>query len=146
MRKTILSFALAATLAAAPSVARADSPGTEVGFALWSAFANLAYTPAKVVVALVGLPVGAAAGFLNGGDTRAAYAIWVRRSAEATSSRPIWWTGASRSSSSARTTPTGQGRTGAPTTAAPRTKQSIPTVADQSVAKAQLQGATDAIR
>jgi hypothetical protein len=30
-----------------------------------------------VVVAAVGLPVGAVAGFLNGGDTRAAYAIWV---------------------------------------------------------------------
>ena len=77
MRKTILSFALAATLAAAPSVARADSYGAEFGYAMASAGANIFYTPAKVVMALVGMPLGAAAGFLNGGDTRAAYAIWV---------------------------------------------------------------------
>ena len=77
MRKTIVSFALAASLAVAPSVARAESPGAEIGFSLLSAVSNVFYTPAKVVVSAVGFPVGALAGFLNGGDTRAAYAIWV---------------------------------------------------------------------
>ena len=77
MRKTIVSFALAASLAALPSVVRAEPPGVEVGFSVLSAMSNLIYTPAKVVVAAVGFPLGAAAGFLNGGDTRAAYAFWV---------------------------------------------------------------------
>jgi hypothetical protein len=77
MRNTILSVALAAGLAATPTVARADSPGGELAFSALSAVSNLFYTPAKVVVAAVGLPIGAVAGFLNGGDTRAAYAFWV---------------------------------------------------------------------
>jgi hypothetical protein len=77
MRKSIISFALAASLAALPSVVRAEPPGVEVGFSALSAVSNLFYTPAKVIVAAVGLPLGAAAGFLNGGDTRAAYAFWV---------------------------------------------------------------------
>jgi hypothetical protein len=77
MRKTIVSFVLAATIAAVPSVSRADSQGNEVAFSLASAFCNIFYTPAKVLVAAVGLPVGALAGFATGGDTRAAYAIWV---------------------------------------------------------------------
>ena len=51
--------------------------GNEVAFSLVSALCNIFYTPAKALVAAVGLPVGAIAGFLNGGDTRAAYAIWV---------------------------------------------------------------------
>src|SRR6185369_11722475 len=76
MRKTIVSFMLAASLAA-PSVVRADSQGNEVAFSLVSAFCNIFYTPAKVLVAAVGLPIGAIAGTLNGGDTRAAYAVWV---------------------------------------------------------------------
>jgi hypothetical protein len=77
MRKTIVSLALAASLAVAPSVARADSQGNEVLFSFASAFCNLGYTPAKVAVAAVGFPIGAMAGLLNGGDTRAAYAFWV---------------------------------------------------------------------
>ena len=76
MRKTIVSFMLAASLAA-PSVVRADSQGNEVAFALTSAMCNIFYTPAKVVVAAVGLPVGALTAFATGGDTRAAYSIWV---------------------------------------------------------------------
>jgi hypothetical protein len=77
MRKVIVSFVLAASIAVVPSVSRAASQGDEVAFSLVSAMCNLFYTPAKGVVAAVGLPVGAVAGFLNGGDTRAAYAIWV---------------------------------------------------------------------
>ena len=77
MRKTIVSFAVAASLAVAPTVARAENPGSELAFSTLAAVSNLFYTPAKVVVAAIGLPLGAAAGFLNGGDTRAAYAFWV---------------------------------------------------------------------
>jgi hypothetical protein len=46
MRKTIVSFVLAATIAAVPSVSRADSQGNEVAFSLASAFCNIFYTPA----------------------------------------------------------------------------------------------------
>ena len=77
MRKTIASFVLAASLAALPSVARATDPGEELAFSTLAALSNIFYTPAKVVVAAVGLTVGAVAGFLNGGDTRSAYAFWV---------------------------------------------------------------------
>jgi hypothetical protein len=77
MRKTIASFVLAASLAAVPSVARAIDQGEEVGFSTLAALSNILYTPAKVVVAAIGLPVGAVAGFLTGGDTRSAYAFWV---------------------------------------------------------------------
>ena len=77
MRKTIAGFLVAATLAGAPAMARAEGPGADVGFSILAAMSNLFYMPAKVVVATVGLGVGALAGFLNGGDTRAAYAFWV---------------------------------------------------------------------
>ena len=76
MRKTLVSVMLAASLAA-PSVVRADSQGNEVAFALTSALCNIFYTPAKALVAAVGLPVGAIAAFATGGDTRSAYAVWV---------------------------------------------------------------------
>ena len=77
MRKTIASFVLAAALAALPSVARAVEPGEEIAFSTLAAVSNIFYTPAKVVVAAGGLTIGALAGFLDGGDTRAAYAWWV---------------------------------------------------------------------
>ena len=76
MRKTIVSFMLAASLAA-PSVVRADSQGNEVAFGLTAALCNIFYTPGKAIVAAVGLPVGALAAFATGGDTRTAYSIWV---------------------------------------------------------------------
>ena len=76
MRKTIVSFMLAASLAA-PSVVRADSQGNEVAFALTAALCNIFYTPGKAIVAAVGLPVGALAAFATGGDMRTAYSIWV---------------------------------------------------------------------
>ena len=76
MRKTIVSFMLAASLAA-PSVVRAESQGNEVAFGLTAALCNIFYTPGKALVAAVGLPVGALAAFATGGDTRTAYSIWV---------------------------------------------------------------------
>ena len=51
--------------------------GQEAGWSLGSAGANLGYFPAKLVVACVGALGGSLAGFLTGGSTRAAYAIWV---------------------------------------------------------------------
>ena len=77
MQKTIACFVLAAALTTNTGIARAEGPGVEIGFSLLAAVSNLFYTPAKVVVAAVGLPLGALAGTLNGGDTRAAYALWV---------------------------------------------------------------------
>lgn len=76
MRKTIASLAVMATLGA-PVAARAGSPGEEVLFASLAMVSNVFYTPVKVAVATGGLVVGAVAGTLGGGDTRAAYAFWV---------------------------------------------------------------------
>ena len=77
MRKTIASIVLAAGLIMAPVAGRAEDPGPEMGFSAIAAVCNLGYTPAKVVVAAVGMALGGVAGTLNGGDTRAAYAFWV---------------------------------------------------------------------
>jgi hypothetical protein len=78
MTKRIAGLTLAAALAAAPGAQAATStPGLEVGNAITATFANLAYTPAKLVVATVGLVGGGIAGFLSGGDTRTAYSLWV---------------------------------------------------------------------
>ena len=76
MRRTIASVVLVAGLVV-PAAARAENSGVEIEFAAIAAFCNLAYTPSKVVVATVGMALGGAAGALNGGDTRAAYAFWV---------------------------------------------------------------------
>jgi hypothetical protein len=78
MRKTIASFVVAASLFGSAGVARAQDPGRELTFSFLAAMSNVVfYTPAKVIVAAVGLPLGAIAGTVNGGDTRAAYAFWV---------------------------------------------------------------------
>jgi len=53
------------------------SPGQEAGWSLGAMGANLGYFPAKFVVASVGALGGGLAGFLTGGNERAAYAIWV---------------------------------------------------------------------
>ncbi len=77
MRKTIASFVIAAALTAMPGAAPAQTQGDEMLFSALASVSNLFYTPAKVVVATTGLVVGAFAGTLSGGDTRAAYAFWV---------------------------------------------------------------------
>lgn len=74
--RIVAAAVLAASLGTA-SPARALSQGEEAGFALLAAWANLLYVPAKIVVSAVGLPVGALAGWLSGGNTRSAYAVWV---------------------------------------------------------------------
>jgi hypothetical protein len=79
----IAALALAATLLTAP-MAGAHVPGTdhstpghEASLALIATASSLVYLPAKCLVAGVGLLTGGLVGTLTGGDTRAAYAIWV---------------------------------------------------------------------
>lgn len=76
-RMVIAGLLGAALTVGAATPARALTQGEEAGFALLATAANLFYTPAKTVVALVGLPVGAFAGWVSGGEERSAYAIWV---------------------------------------------------------------------
>ena len=73
----IVMMLVAALVLGRPAPGRAASPGVEFAMAIGAATANLLYTPAKVVVAVVGLAVGGVTGVLTGGDTRSAYAIWV---------------------------------------------------------------------
>jgi len=76
--KLVATLALALLVVGRPAVGRAGySPGEEFGLAVGAAASNLVYAPAKTIVALVGLPVGALTGFFMLGDTRAAYAVWV---------------------------------------------------------------------
>lgn len=78
LRRMVMAGLLGAALTAGmASPARAIDQEEEARFALVSAFSNLWYVPAKIVVAAVGLPVGALTGWLTGGDVRSAYAIWV---------------------------------------------------------------------
>ena len=53
------------------------TPGHEAALAVGAALTSLVYFPAKVGMAAIGLVGGGLAGVLSGGDTRAAYAIWV---------------------------------------------------------------------
>jgi hypothetical protein len=75
--RALLTIALGAMLIARPAAAQETSPGEEFGLAVGAAAANIFYTPAKVVVALGGLVLGAFTGVFTGGDVRAAYAVWV---------------------------------------------------------------------
>ena len=77
MRTTVATLVLAIALMGTPGPVRAQDPGYEVGFATLAAVSNLFYTPAKIVVAAVGMTLGGLAGALNGGDQRAANAILV---------------------------------------------------------------------
>jgi hypothetical protein len=81
MRNLMLGVALAVSLAVAHPVAagstRTRTQGEEAGYAIAAAALNLVYLPVKTVVAVGGLALGAFTGLMTGGDTRAAYAIWV---------------------------------------------------------------------
>jgi hypothetical protein len=76
-RSLIVGMVAAALVLGRPVPGRAVSPGAELGMGLGAAAANLLYTPAKTVMAGAGLVLGAVTGVLTGGDTRAAYAVWV---------------------------------------------------------------------
>jgi hypothetical protein len=77
MRKTVVALVLVVAVAVSARPARAVDAGEEVLFAGVAAAANVFYVPAKVALAGLGLPVGALVGALTGGNTRAAYAVWV---------------------------------------------------------------------
>ena len=79
MRTMLAGFLVAGMLLGGSVRASAAhfSSGQEAGWSLGSAGANLGYFPAKLIVASVGAIGGGLAGFLAGGSTRAAYAIWV---------------------------------------------------------------------
>jgi len=77
--RTVIVAVLAAALGALPAQAHEPemNQGLEIGDAVTATFSNIGYVPAKLVVATVGMIGGAVAGFMTGGDTRSAYAIWV---------------------------------------------------------------------
>jgi hypothetical protein len=78
MRTLVISLLLAGLVLGRPVPARAEhGPEAEAGLALGAALMTLAYFPMKAAVAVAGLAVGGVTGFLTGGNTRAAYAIWV---------------------------------------------------------------------
>jgi len=77
-RLTTATLALVlATVIQTRSAGAAHSQAGEAGLALGAAAANLVYLPAKTLVAMGGLGLGAFTGLFTGGDMRAAYAIWV---------------------------------------------------------------------
>lgn len=54
-----------------------STPAHEASLAIGAALSSIVYFPVKVTAAAVGLVGGAIAGLVTGGETRAAYAIWV---------------------------------------------------------------------
>lgn len=77
LRRMVMAGVLGAALVAGTvTPAAAVDQEEEARLSLIGAFSNIWYVPAKMVVAAVGLPVGALAGWLSGGDVRSAYAIW----------------------------------------------------------------------
>ena len=78
MKRTLsMAAVLVLLLVGRPVVSHAADGGQEFGKAIAAAALDLVYTPAKVLTAIVGLPVGAMTGVLTGGDVRSAYAVWV---------------------------------------------------------------------
>jgi hypothetical protein len=80
VKRSMLAGLLVAGLVlgrSAPSLADARMQANEAGVALGTAALNLFYTPVKVAMAAIGLPLGSLVGVLTGGDTRSAYALWV---------------------------------------------------------------------
>ena len=104
MRRTAIAAVLAVALGALPAQAHdpVANQGLEVGDAVTATFSNLGYVPAKLVVATFGMVGGALAGFMTGGDSRAAYAVWVPmvggdyfvRPAHLEGERPLYFFGA----------------------------------------------------
>jgi len=77
MRAVCVTLLIVALLAGWPARAGARDAGREAALGGASVAANLLYTPAKLVMALLGLPAGALTFVCTGGNARAAYAIWV---------------------------------------------------------------------
>lgn len=78
MRSVVAAVMVVGLVLGRPALGQTERvPGEEAGFALGAAAANIVYVPTKATVAVLGLAVGALCGLVTGGDTRAAYAIWV---------------------------------------------------------------------
>ena len=77
--RTFVAVILSVALASVPALAEKpqDNQGLEAGSSISAMYLNLVYTPAKVVLAVLGAVGGGLAGLLTGGDERAAYAFWV---------------------------------------------------------------------
>jgi hypothetical protein len=76
-QKSLLIRSIEASVEHLPPARRDPGPGREAGLAGSSVAANLLYTPAKLVMALFGLPADALTFVCTGGNMRAAYVIWV---------------------------------------------------------------------
>jgi len=79
MRKLVVGLSLAALVLgrAIPSQAQPHTAGEEAGLSIGATTLNFLYLPAKMLVATGGFLLGGLAGVMTGGDTRAAYALWV---------------------------------------------------------------------
>lgn len=77
MRSLVGGVLAAALLVGPPRAGHAHGGAADAGLALGSAALNVVYTPCKVLVVAGGLIAGGLVGLLTGGDTRAAYALWV---------------------------------------------------------------------
>ena len=138
LKRMVIAGLLGAALTmGAATPARALTQGEEAGFSLLAAAANLFYTPAKTVVAIVGLPVGAFAGWVSGGESGPPTPSGCRPPGGTSSSPPSTWKARSRSSSSVTTTPTRRRtvwalRTATTCTAAPTTRSGRPAAAPRS--------------
>src|SRR5215470_3719562 len=76
MRTLVIAVVLGTLVLGRPLPGHAQ-PGREFGLGVLSAGANLFYVPAKLLTAVGGLALGGLAGFLTGGDQRAAYGVMV---------------------------------------------------------------------
>ena len=77
IRNLVVGLLALAVLAGPPRAAHAHGGAAEAGLAVGSAALNIFYAPCKAIVAAGGLVAGGVVGLLTGGDTRAAYALWV---------------------------------------------------------------------
>lgn len=77
MRKLVAGLLLGGMVLARAVPAAAVNGGSEVGWSLLAFVLNVGYTPSKAIFATLGLATGGLVALVDGGDERAAYAIWV---------------------------------------------------------------------
>jgi hypothetical protein len=76
IRSTLIALAAAATLAATPAPAAAESPVSEYGIGTACVFVNLIYGPTKFLYATGGALVSGFAWIFSAGDNDVARPIW----------------------------------------------------------------------
>ena len=77
MPRLLVALLVTALVLGRPSSGRAGDALEEAGLGICAATLSVVYLPAKILFATVGAVVGGVVGFVTGGDTRAAYGIWV---------------------------------------------------------------------